>query len=347
MRVAYFTGLRSIEIRRQPEPVLQRPDEVLLAIDRVGICGSDVHYFREGRIGDQLLQLPATLGHECAGTVVAVGSAVERLQPGDRVAVDPALSCGQCDQCQRGRPNTCRKLQFLGCPGQAPGAVSDRLVLPADNCLRIPDTMSLEQAVLAEPLSIGLYAVKLAQLFPGAKVAILGAGPIGLSVLLCAKALLPLRAYVTEPIPERRAIARQCGADWVGDPVQEDPVASLLAQESLGLDLVFECSGNPDCIAQAMHLLAPGGTFVLVGIPAATEIRLDVHLMRRKEIAFLNVRRQAGCVGPVLRMMDEGRLDATPLLTHRFPLAQIQEAFELVAAYQDGVIKAILELSEP
>lgn len=346
MRVAYFTGLRRLEIRPQPDPKLQRPDAVLLRVERVGICGSDVHYFREGRIGDQILELPATLGHEAAGTVVAVGAEVERLHPGDRVAIDPAIVCGECDQCRVGRPNTCRNLQFLGCPGQAPGALSEQLVLPADNCLRIPERMSLEQAVLAEPLSISLYAVKLARLFPGAKVGILGAGPIGLGVLLCAKAVVPGTAYVTEPLAPRRDAAGRCGADWVGDPSQADPVAQIAAQEPLGLDRVFECSGNPDCIAQAIELLAPGGTLVLVGIPEALEIRLDIHTMRRKEIAFLNVRRQAGCVGPVLRLMDEGKLDARALLTHRFPLDRSQEAFELVANYQDGVIKAILDLTE-
>jgi L-iditol 2-dehydrogenase len=345
MRVAYFTGLRAIEIRQEPEPTIDQPESVLLRIDRVGVCGSDVHYFSEGRIGDQILEFPATLGHECAGTVVEVGPGVERLQPGDRVAVDPAIVCGECDQCQAGRSNTCRQLQFLGCPGQAPGAVADRLIVPADNCLRIPDSMTLEQAVLVEPLSIGLHAVRLGRVFPEAKIAVLGAGPIGLSVLLCAKAIAPVRAYVIEPIPQRLAVARQCGADWTGNPRQEDPVAAIAQHEPLGLNLVFECSGDPACINQAMQLLAPGGRLVLVGIPGDTEVRFDIHTMRRKELTFVNVRRQEGCVAPVIRLMDEGKLNADAMLTHHFPLEQIQEAFELVADYRDGVIKAIVDLS--
>ncbi len=345
MRVAYFTALRTIEIRDLPEPAIEHPESVLLRIDRVGVCGSDVHYYSKGRIGDQILEMPATLGHECAATVVELGPGVERLQPGDRVAVDPAIVCGKCDQCRAGRPNTCRELRFLGTPGQAPGAAADRLVLPADNCLRIPDSMTMEQAVLAEPLSIALYAVKLAQVHRGARIAVLGAGPIGLGVLMCAKAVAGATVFVTEPIAERREVAAQCGADWTGHPHEQDPVAAVAGKEPLGLDLVFECSGDPACIDQAQHMLAPGGKLVLVGIPEQTEVGFDIHTMRRKELTFVNVRRQNGCVGLVIRMMEEGLLNTDRLLTHHFPLKRIQEAFELVAERREGVIKAILDLS--
>ena len=194
MKIACFTALRRIELVDAPEPVLRRPDDVLLQIDRVGICGSDVHYYLEGRIGDQILQYPATLGHECSGTVLETGSAVQGLKAGDRVAVDPAFPCGACDQCRSGRVHTCRRLLFMGNPGQAPGAVAERYVAPAACCAAIPASMSLDEAMLVEPLSIGLHTVRLSQLAAGMKIAILGAGPIGLSVLLCAKATAPCTA---------------------------------------------------------------------------------------------------------------------------------------------------------
>lgn len=347
MRVAYFTGLRQIEVRDEAEPRIERPDDVLLRVDCVGVCGSDVHYYVDGRIGDQILPLPATLGHECAGTIVDVGPGVERLQPGDRVAVDPAIVCGECDQCLAGRVNTCRKLRFLGAPGEAPGAATDRLVVPADNCLRIPATMTMEEATLVEPLSIGLYAVRLGEVYPGAKIAVLGAGPIGLSVLLCAKATAPITAYVTDLIDSRLDAARQCGADWTGNPHNDDVVTAVLQQEPRGLDLVFECTGDPACIGQGQRLLTPGGTLVLVGIPAAPEVSFDIHTMRRKELTFKNVRRQKGCVAPAIRLVSERVINTTPLVTHRFPMERIQEAFELVAGYRDGVIKAVVDLSLP
>ncbi len=345
MRTAYFTGLRELEIRHEPEPKLQRTDDVLLQIDRVGVCGSDVHYYAHGCIGDQRVRYPATLGHECSGTVLEIGAAVESVTVGDRVAIDPALVCGRCDQCRAGRQNTCRRLQFMGCPEEAPGAVADYQVLPAENCFAIPESMTLDQAALIEPLSVGLYATRLARLRPSARIAVLGAGPIGLSVLLCAKASGSCVAYVTDLLDERLAIARPCGADWTGNAATSDVAAAIAEQEPEGLDLVFECTGDPACIDQAQRLLRPGGTLILVGIPPTPQVSFDAHVMRRKELAFKNVRRQVGCVGAVIELVGQGRIDPNGLLTHRFPLEQIHDAFELVAEYRDGVVKALLVLS--
>jgi len=345
MKVALLTGLRELEVVDQPEPALTRPGDVLLRIDRVGVCGSDVHYYTRGRIGDQIVQYPATVGHECSATVVEVGSEVQLVKPGDRVAVDPAMVCGDCDQCRAGRLNTCRNLRFMGCPGEALGAVAEYRVVPAANCLRLPEAVTLDEAVLVEPLSIGMHAVRLGQVYPAARVAVLGSGPIGLSVLLCAQAAAPATLYVTDLIDERLEVARQCGADWVGSPEREDVVQAISQQEPWGLDLVFECSGDPACIGQAMELLTPGGTLVLVGIPAVAEVSFDIHAMRRRELTFKNVRRQKGCIAPVIRLMAQGQIDTDRLLTHRFPLDQIADAFELVADYRDGVVKAVIDLS--
>lgn len=345
MKVAYFTGLRQLEIRNAPEPKLDRPDAVLLRIDRVGVCGSDVHYYLSGRIGDQVVEYPATVGHECAGTVMEVGPAVERVKPGDRVAVDPAIVCGECDQCRAGRPNTCRRLKFMGCPAEAPGAVAEYRVLPAENCFPVPEAVTLEQAVLVEPLSVGVHAVRLGGLASDMHIAVLGAGPIGLGVLLCAKATGPCKVYMTDLLDERLEVARRCGADWTGSARGDDATAAIARQEPRGLDLVFECSGDPACIDRAQRLLTPGGVLVIVGIPPTEQVSFDPHIMRRMELTFKNVRRQIGCVAPVIEMMGAGRIDTGPLLTHSFPLAQIRDAFELVAGYRDGVIKAVIDLS--
>jgi L-iditol 2-dehydrogenase len=346
MKVAHFTGVREIEIAEIPEPRLNRPDAVRLQIDRVGVCGSDVHYYLNGRIGNQVVSYPGTLGHECAGTVLEVGAAVENVSPGDRVAVDPALVCGKCDQCRAKRSNTCRHLQFMGCPGEALGAVAEFRVVPAANCFPIPASMSLDEAALVEPLSIGLYAVQLAGVAPAARIAIFGAGPIGLSVLLCAKATASCTAYVTDLLDERLEVARQCGADWTGTARRDDALAAIAQQEPLGLDLVLECSGDPACIDQAQRLLTPGGTLVLVGIPPTDSVSFDPHRMRRAELTFKNVRRQKDCVAPMIEMVSQGQIDPSPMLTHRFPLDRIREAFELVAEYRDGVIKAVVDLSD-
>jgi L-iditol 2-dehydrogenase len=345
MKVAHFTDLRRIELTDVPEPRLQRPGDVLLQIDRVGICGSDVHYYLDGRIGDQILHYPATLGHECAGTVLEAGSAVRGLKPGDRVAVDPAFPCRQCDQCLSGRPHTCRRLVFMGSPGQAPGAAAERYVAPAACCVALPGNVTLDAAMLAEPLSIGLHAVQLSGLAAGQKIAILGSGPIGLSVLLCAKATASCTAIVTDLLEERLAKAQRCGADAVFNAQRSDVAAEIARMVPKGLDLVFECSGDPNCVRQGQSLLCPGGEVLFVGIPPTDSVVFDPHAMRRLELRFQAVRRQNDCLVPVIRMIGQGRLDPAPLLTHRFPFGEVSAAFELVANYRDGVIKAAVDLT--
>jgi L-iditol 2-dehydrogenase len=347
MKVAHFTGLKQLEIVDLPAPKLHEPNAVLLRIDRVGVCGSDVHYYTDGRIGDQVLAYPATLGHECAGTVVEVGAEVDRLRPGQRVAVDPALVCGACDQCRRGRSNTCRHLRFMGSPGEALGAVAEYRVVPATNCFPIPEQMTLDEAALAEPLSVSLYAVRQAAVSPGARIAIIGLGPIGLGVLLCAKAVAPCTIYATDLLNDRLEVARQCGADWTGNASNNAATEAILREQPGGVDVVFECAGDPLCIDEAQKMLAPGGTLMLVGIPPTDRLIFNIHQMRRKELTFKSVRRQRDCVGPVIEMMAAGRIDARRLLSHRFPLDRIAEAFELVARYGDGVIKALVDLSSP
>jgi len=345
MKAARFTALRQVELVDAPEPLLERPGDVLLQIDRVGICGSDVHYYLDGRIGNQILKYPATLGHECSGTVLETGSAVQGLKAGDRVAVDPAFPCGACDQCLGGRSHTCRQLLFMGAPGQAPGGLAERYVAPAVCCTAVPAAMSLDEAMLVEPLSIGLHAVRLSQLAAGMRIAILGAGPIGLSVLLCAKATAPCTALVADLLDERLAAACRCGADAALNPGQSDLAAAIAQAAPQGLDLVFECSGDPACVEQGQSLLRPGGALMLVGIPPGDAVTFDPHRMRRFELRFQAVRRQNECVAPVIRLIADGRLDPAPLLTHRFPLREISAAFELVAGYRDGVIKADVDLA--
>ena len=255
MKVAHFTGPKKLEIFDLPAPKLHRPDAVLLRIDRVGVCGSDVHYYTDGRIGDQVLAYPATLGHECAGTVLEVGAEVDHVRPGQRVAVDPALVCGTCDQCRQGRSNTCRNLQFMGTPGEALGAVAEYRVVPAGNCFPIPDKMTLDEAALVEPLSVSLYAVRLAKISPASRIVIIGLGPIGLGALLCAKATTSCTIYATDLLDERLELARQCGADWAGSARNNAATEAISKEQPGGVDLVFECAGDPLCIDDAQQML--------------------------------------------------------------------------------------------
>lgn len=344
MKVAYFVAPQQIALVEEADPPPPGPGEVLVRIDRLGVCGSDIHYYLEGRIGDQVLAFPASLGHECAGTVVGVGQGVGHLRPGVRVAIDPALSCGRCDQCRRGRHHTCRQLRFLGAPGEAPGAAAEFRVLPAENCYPVPENLSLEEAVLAEPLSIAFHAVRLGMITPGMRVGVIGCGPIGLCVISVLRLAGVGAIYASELIPRRREVARAMGCRAVFDPQAEDIVRAILAEEPAGLDVVFECSGDPGVIDIAQSLLAPGGTLVIVGITTQPTLTFNVHKMRRAELTFRNVRRQVGCMGQALWALSKGLIPSELLLTHRFPLERINDAFQLVANYQDGVIKAIVDI---
>jgi len=346
MQSMALTGTRRMEPRTVPVPALVNDTDVLIRMARVGICGSDVHYFAEGGIGSQRVEYPWTVGHEGAGIVTEVGAAVTRVTPSDRVAIDPASPCGDCDQCAAGRPHTCRRLDFLGCPGQVEGCLSEYLVMPEGSCYTIPASMSLEEAATVEPLSIGLYAWTLAALPPGAAIGILGAGPIGLSVLLPAKAAGVGRVYITDKIDARLSVARKVGADWTGNPDAEDVIAAVAEREPTLLDAVFECSGEQEAIDQGVELLKPGGTLLLIGIPGATNrVSFDINLLRRKELRIQNVRRQNGCVQPAIDLIASKQVDVSLLITHRLPFARTPEGFDMVAGYKDGVVKAMIEIA--
>ena len=344
MRKVVLTGIREMEMIEVPDPVLTDETSVLLRVGVVGVCGSDVHYYTTGRIGVQVVEYPFAVGHECSAIVEAVGAAVTRVKPGDHVAVEPADSCGTCDQCLAGRPHTCRDMTFLGCPGQVEGCLSDLLVMDEACCFPLDQGTSLERAALVEPLSIGLYGVKLSVPMPGARIGILGCGPIGLSVLLPARQQGAGKIYMTDRIDERLSVARQAGADWAGNPDTQDVVGEIVAQEPLLLDVVFECCGEQEAVDQAVELLKPGGKLIMIGIPEVERISFVIDKCRRKEICIQNVRRQNECVQPALDLIEGGSIPVDFMVTHHFSLEQTREAFDLVAGYEDGVVKAMIHV---
>jgi len=343
MKAMQLTGIRQIRMVEVPDPVIVNDTDVLIKMKTLGVCGSDVHYFKHGKIGSQVVQFPFTLGHEGAGQVVAVGKAVKHIRAGQRIAIEPAMPCGECDQCLSGRPHTCRKLKFLGCPGQADGCLSEYIVMPESSCIPVSDALSYDQAAISEPLAIGIYAVKQSIPMKGAKIGILGFGPIGMSVLLPALAQGAAKVYVTDRLSQRIEIAKKSGANWTGNPDNVDIVTSVKEQEPLLLDTVFECCGKQEAIDQAIEILKPGGKLMIFGIPEFSRWSFSVDELRRKEITITNVRRQVHCVEPALEMMEKGLVDVSLMPTHRFGFADTQKAFELVAEYGDGVMKAMID----
>lgn len=324
-------------------PKILNDKDVLIRLKVVAVCGSDVHYYVSGKIGSQVVQYPFPVGHECAGIVEKIGSAVTHLSVGDRVAIDPAMHCGECDQCKAGRPHTCRALTFLGCPGQADGCLSEFIVMPEHTCFPIPDTMTLDEAAISEPLAIGVYAVNRSVPMKGMRVGVLGYGPIGMSVHLAAAAKGATGVYVSDKIDGRLKVACKSGVNYAGNVTDVNVVAEVLDKEPQGLDVVFECCGQQEAVDQAFELLKPGGVLMLIGIPQFGRWSLPVDMGRHKEISVINVRRQNGVVEETLSLMENEKIDVSTMVTHRFSFADSKKAFDLVASYSDGVMKAMID----
>ena len=344
MKAAALIGIRQFEIKQVPDPEIINDTDVLIRIKTVGVCGSDIHYYTSGKIGSQIIQFPFIIGHEASGIVEKTGKKVTRVKSGQRIAIDPTVSCGSCDQCKAGREHTCRKLLFLGCPKQLEGCLCEYIVMHEKCCFPIKESMTFEQATLSEPLAIGVYAVERSILPAKANIGILGVGPIGMSVFAVLRTKNIGNIYVTDKIEERLSFSKKINPTWIGNPDRTDIVKELLHIESLSMDIVYECSGDVKAINQAVQLLKPGGILVLVGIPEPDEISFPIHELRRKEITIINIRRQVHCTQKAIDLIEQRQINIDSMVTHRFPLEKTQQAFELVANYRDGVMKAMISV---
>ena len=343
MKAMMLTGIRQMEMKNIPEPLLVNPNDVKIKMIVMGICGSDIHYYTQGRIGSQIVKYPFTVGHEGAGVVVEVGKAVNSVKPGDIIAVEPAMPCRECDQCLAGRHHTCRKMKFLGCPGQAEGCLMEYIVMPEKSCFALDKKLTPDHGSISEPLSIGVYSVKKSGCVKDLKIGILGFGPIGMSVMLAAKAEGADSFYITDKIDPRLSIASKEGADLICNVLKEDPVLKILEKTNLGLDIVFECCGKQEALDNAIDILSPGGRLIVVGIPEFDNWSVNVEKTRRREISIQFIRRQLNCVETALEMMKDGTINVGNMVTHRFPFTKTKEAFDLVADYHDGVMKAMID----
>jgi threonine dehydrogenase-like Zn-dependent dehydrogenase len=216
--------------------------------------------------------------------------------------------------------------------------------MPQESCFPTHKAISLEQAALCEPFTIGVYSVKQSNISKDAKVAILGSGPIGLSCMAAAQAEGAETIYITDKLDYRVQIAKKAGAVWAGNPEREDIVKAILQQEPHGMDIVYECAGQQETLDEAVELLKPGGRLMLIGIPRSEQVSFSIDKLRRKELTLINVRRQNKCTQTAIDLIAFGKVDIDFMITHRFKLEQTQEAFDMVAGYRDDVIKALIEL---
>jgi len=344
MKVAALRGIRKIEIEQRPVPEPE-PGEALVRVTCVGVCGSDVHYYVDGRIGDALVKYPLVIGHELAGVVEALGEGVDYPPVGARVAVEPSINCGCCECCLTGRPNQCPHVRFYGTP-PVEGAFAEYVCHPARLLYPVPDQVTDEDAAMLEPLGVGVHAVRRTGVDLGDDVAVFGAGPIGLVCLQCARAAGASRVFTTDLLPYRLDLAERLGADAVSSPEGNDIVEWLMdLTDGRGVDCAIECAGQQSTVDECVRSVRVGGNVSIVGIPAVDRIAYDVHVARRKELDIRNVRRSRFAVEPGLGLVAAGQADVRSLVTHRFPLEEVGRALELVHEYADGVVKAVINVS--
>ena len=318
------------------------PGEVQVQVGAVGVCGSDLHSYTEGGVGDTPCEYPMVLGHEPAGTVVKTGAGVSGWSLGDRAALEPALYCYHCEYCMSGRHNICANIRFLSTPGN-PGFFRERVNLPVSNLVAIPPDLSLEAATLVEPLAIALHSLKFAEVQPGDSVAVFGAGPIGLVTIAALKAAGAGQILAVEPVAHRREMACEMGAHEALDPNQVDAARQIVAETGgRGVDCAVDCAAKEHTTNQAIRAARNGGRVVLTGIHSDVFVPFEVSPMRRKELAIFNVRRSNHETHRALEMLVHRLEWFAPLVTHKRPLGQIAEAFRITEQYADGVGKMVV-----
>ncbi len=346
MKAVRLHGRRDIRLEDIEEPGAPGAGEVLVAIRCVGVCGSDVHYYRDGKIGTQAVKKPIILGHEASGVVEETGRGVSGLVPGDHVALEPAVSCGKCECCLEGNPNLCPSVRFFGTP-PVDGVYCQRVRHPAGCVFRMPRTMSFEEGAMLEPFGIGLHAARLGSVRPGDDVAVLGCGPIGLVSVLAARLAGASRVFASDLLPERIEHARRLGAETVFRAQKEDVVKGILESTGgRGVDVVLEAAGTLDTVEESMRIARHGGTAVLIGIPPEDRYEFSASFSRHRGLTIRLCRRMKHTYPRAINLASSGSADLGSLVTHRFPLEKVEDSLKLVDAYADGVIKAVIEIPE-
>lgn len=342
MQSAVLTDLNTIEMRDQERPI-PAEHEVLVRIREVGLCGSDVHYWEHGRIGDFVVEEPLILGHESAGEVVALGDAVTDVSIGDRVAIEPGIACKQCHRCRSGQYHLCPDMRFMATP-PIDGAFRDFVAWDANFVHRLPPSVSTKAGALCEPLSVALHACDLGDISPGDAVLISGAGPIGLITLEVARASGASPIVISDIVPSKLRRARERGAIETID-VRHESITEISTSvtDGSGFDVVIEASGAPRAYESVLPVVTNGGTMVCLGLPNDSRIPLDVVDLATREISLQGSFRFVNTYQDAISLLAEQRVDVTGLIDDTFELTDITAAFERTR--EPDVVKVMVSLA--
>jgi L-idonate 5-dehydrogenase len=330
MKAAVLHGARDIRIETYLRPELQ-PGMVLLRNRKVGICGSDLHYYEHGYCAAFVPDRPFVLGHELTAEVVSVADDVDTVKVGERVTVNPARACGFCDYCKAGGGNLCRRTIVIGSASTTPptnGAFAEFVLVRSDQCHILPVELDDSLGAMTEPLAVALHAVKRAGVVSGKRALVTGAGTIGLLVALVAKAFGAIPVVVSDIVPVRRSKASELGADAALDPASADLADQVRALAGDGFDFIFEASGSPRALRGAFDLVRPGGTIVQIGTMGTGDTPLPANLIMNKEINFIGSMRYGNVFDEAIRLVAMRRINLRPLINGEFSLDDAAKAFE-------------------
>ena len=354
MMAGVMQGTRDLQIESRPVPE-PGPGDALVRIKRCGVCGSDIHYYMHGAIGDFVVRDPMILGHECAGVVEAVGSEVTHLSPGDRVAIEPGHTCGKCAYCKTGNYNLCPDVVFMATP-PVDGAFCEYVAWPADFVYPLPDEMSFEEGTLMEPLSVGIWAtMRRGEVKPGASIAVFGSGPIGCCVLQAARVAGASTLIAVDLDDYKLNFARQFGATHAINAREEDPLVRIdeivkgttgLFAAYGGVDIAFETAGALAATRGALAATRRGGVAVLVGLPPEPMVELDIVGAAIKEIDIRGEFRYANCYPPAISLVSSGQVKVDALVTHHYPLAGAAEALEFAHEAKGESMKVMIDICD-
>lgn len=348
MLAAVLHAARDVRVESRPRPEVQ-PGMVLLRVRRAGICGSDSHYFAHGQCGPFVPSRPFILGHEFIADVVARGAGVSAPDVGARVTVNPARACGVCPYCRGGRRNLCRTTIMLGSASTTPptdGAFAEFVAVRADQCHELPPELDDGVGTMIEPLAVAWHAVKRSGDVSGARVLVMGGGPIGLLAAMVARACGARSVALADVVPERRRLAVEVGVDMAVDPTSRRLAEQVGDPSGDGFDVVLEASGARAALRQAFDLVRPGGTIVQIGTLGTEDVPLPVNQLMLREIRLVGSFRYGDVFDEAIQLAASGRMAIRPLITGVFPLARSLEALRH-ADDKSHALKIHIEISVP
>ncbi len=345
MKVAVMNGIGKIgfEERDIPQP---KADEVLVKLEYVGICGSDLHYYETGAIGDYVVEPPFVLGHEPGGVVVEVGENVRHLKVGDRVALEPGKTCGHCEFCKQGKYNLCPDVVFFATP-PVDGVFQEYVAHEADLCFKLPENVSTLEGALIEPLAVGFHAAIQGDAHLGQKAVVMGAGCIGLVSMMALKARGVSEVYVVDIMEKRLDKAMELGATGVINGAREDVLEKVKQlTEGKGMDLVVETAGTEITTRQAIHIAKKGSNIVLVGYSKSGEMNLPMSLVLDKELTFKTVFRYRHIYPMAINAVATGKVNLKGIVTDIFTLDEAQKAMDYSVNNKADIVKAVIKIAE-